>query len=511
MLKRFSQLFVQNMKLGAIGSIALVLTLLLTPLAVQAQGPSPLAPLVIPENVQVIPNQYIVVYKANANSVSIQGAVDADVVANGGEVKFMYGTALKGYGATLPAQALAAVRANPAVDYVIADAIVTLDPAEAGDVGVETTQPSATWGLDRIDQRDLPLSTTYTYANVGVGVHAYVIDTGIRSTHTQFGGRATKDYDAIGDGQNGNDCAGHGTHVAGTIGGSTYGVAKNVRLHAIRVLNCAGSGSYSQVIAGVNWVTAHHLSPAVANMSLGGSAYGPLDTALNQMMLSGVVLVVAAGNSNDNACNYSPARVPNAITVAATSSDDVRSDFSNWGSCVDIFAPGSDITSSWNTSNTAIATISGTSMASPHVAGVVVLYLHDHPGATYLQVRNALVANASLNKVIDPAGSANRMIYSRFPVPVIPDPIAPTGSTTDKTPTYKWSRIAGATQYRYQLMKGATLVYTKAVTSSACGVIVCTNTPTTVLGVSNLYKWRVQAFVGGVWQAYSAYKTFTIH
>lgn len=391
-------------------SIVITLTLLLAPFAVQAQEAGPQAELISPQG-QVVADQYIVVFKANAAVVSAD-AVTASVAALGGQVKYVYGTALNGYSAYLPAAALAAVRSDPAVAYVAADGIVSLDPEE---VSTDTVQAGATWGLDRIDQRSLPLSTTYTYTRTGSGVHAYIIDTGIRSTHTQFGGRATKDYDSVGDGRNGNDCAGHGTHVAGTVGASRYGVAKSVRIHAVRVLDCTGSGTWSGVIAGVNWVAAHRVRPAVANMSLGGGAYAPLDSAINALIAKGVVVVVAAGNSNANACSFSPARVPAAITVAATTSTDARASFSNWGSCVDIFAPGYRITSAWYTSNTAINTIDGTSMASPHVAGAVALYLQAHPTASPATVRAALVNASTKNKVTSPAGSPNRLLYSLVP------------------------------------------------------------------------------------------------
>ena len=275
---------------------------------------------------------------------------------------------------------------------------------------------NATWGLDRIDQRDLPLNGTYSYTTLAAGVHVYVIDTGIRSTHAEFGGRVSSTgYTAISDGNGTNDCNGHGTHVAGTIGGATYGVAKGVTLHAVRVLNCSGSGSTSGVIAGVNWVTANHTAPAVANMSLGGGASTALDDAVRNSVASGVTYAVAAGNSNANACNSSPSRVSQALTVGSSTNTDARSSFSNFGTCVDVFAPGSNITSAWYTSNTATNTISGTSMASPHVAGAAALYLATDPSAPPSTVHAAVVDNASVNKLSSiGSGSPNRLLHSIF-------------------------------------------------------------------------------------------------
>jgi subtilisin family serine protease len=243
-------------------------------------------------------------------------------------------------------------------------------------------------------------------------VNAYIIDTGIRVTHTQFGGRASVAFDAVGDGRNGIDCNGHGTHVSGTVGGSTYGVAKAVRLFAVRVLSCSGSGSTSGVIAGVNWVTSHHANPAVANMSLGGGVSTSLDSAVSNSINSGVTYAIAAGNSNTNAANSSPARVSAAITVGSSTSSDARSSFSNFGSVVDIFAPGSSITSAWSTSDTATNTISGTSMATPHVAGVAARYLQTHTTASPATVRNAIVNAANLNRLSGiPSGTANRLLF----------------------------------------------------------------------------------------------------
>jgi subtilisin family serine protease len=257
------------------------------------------------------------------------------------------------------------------------------------------------------------LNAIYTFNWTGSGVRAYVIDTGIRTTHSQFGTRAAVSFDAFGG--NGQDCNGHGTHVAGTIGGSTYGVAKNVLLRAVRVLDCNGSGSTSGVIAGVDWVRQNHTPPAVANMSLGGGASSALDTAVNNLHNANVTIAVAAGNSNANACNSSPARAANAVTVGSTTTTDARSSFSNFGTCVDIFAPGSGILSAWFSSNTATATLSGTSMASPHVAGAAALYKQANPGASSTTIRNALVNNATTNVITNVGtGSPNRLLYTLF-------------------------------------------------------------------------------------------------
>jgi subtilisin family serine protease len=289
------------------------------------------------------------------------------------------------------------------------EAFLEEDSVETADA----TQSNPPWVLDRIDHRTRPLNAIYTFNWTGAGVFAYVIDTGIRTTHTQFGSRAANVFDAFGG--NGQDCHGHGTHVAGTIGGSTFGVAKSVNLRGVRVLNCSGSGSNSGVIAGVDFVRLNRQNPAVANMSLGGGASSALDTAVNNLSNSGVAIAVAAGNNNTNACNSSPARAANAITVGSTTTTDARSSFSNFGTCLDLFAPGSGILSAWFTSNTATATLSGTSMASPHVAGAAALYKQANPSASATTIRNALVNNATTNVVTNPGtGSPNRLLYTLF-------------------------------------------------------------------------------------------------
>jgi len=360
-----------------------------------------------------IPGQYIVVLKdgvarsaARAGWEPTVAAVAQDMaVVHGARVERTYEHALSGFAARIDEQGLDRILRDPRVAYVEQD----------GMVWATATQSNATWGLDRIDQRDRPLSGTYTYDTTASNVRAYVIDTGIRAAHADFGGRVLSGYTAISDGRGSEDCNGHGTHVAGTVGGATWGVAKGVRLVPVRVLDCQGSGTTSGVIAGVDWVTANHVKPAVANMSLGGGASSTLDTAVANSIAAGVFYAVAAGNDNQNACNYSPARVAAAMTVGSTTSTDARSSFSNYGSCLDIFAPGSSITSAWYTSNTATNTISGTSMASPHAAGVGALYLADNPGATPSQVVNALVGAATLNKVTSAGtGSPNRLLYSLF-------------------------------------------------------------------------------------------------
>jgi subtilisin family serine protease len=273
------------------------------------------------------------------------------------------------------------------------------------------------WGLDRIDQRALPLNNQFSRAYTGSGVTAYIIDTGVLSTHTEFGGRVLSGFSAISDSNGTQDCNGHGTHVAGTVGGSNYGVAPGVAIVPVRVLDCSGSGSTSGVIAGIDWVIAHHVAgtPAIANMSLGGGRSSALDIAVQSAVADGVVFVVAAGNSTANACQSSPAGEPLAITVGSTTSADARSSFSNYGSCVDVFAPGSSITSAWYTSTTASNTISGTSMASPHVAGVAALGLEIAPNSSVAQISNWITSTATPGVISDAgAGSPNLLVYSRL-------------------------------------------------------------------------------------------------
>ncbi len=368
-----------------------------------------LAPLVGTEKAGVVRGEYIVVYHKDASAKTVAAAAQGK--------RLRYTRALKGFAGHLSAADLNRLRHDPDVAYIEADQVLSIND----------TQTPATWGLDRIDQRNLPLNNSYTYTATGAGVTAYIIDTGLRFTHTQFGGRAVSGTDTV-DGGAADDCNGHGTHVAGTVGGSTYGVAKAVRLVGVRVLNCQGSGSTSGVIAGIDWVTNDHLSgPAVANMSLGGGASTALDNAVRNSIADGVTYAIAAGNNNANACNSSPARVAEAITVGSTTSTDARSSFSNYGTCLDLFAPGSSITSAWHSSDTATNTISGTSMATPHVTGVAALYKQGAPSASPATVRDAIVNTATTNVVTSPGtGSPNRLLYS---------PLTGGGTQPPPTPT----------------------------------------------------------------------------
>lgn len=362
-----------------------------------------------------VEDHFIVVLKDDVPSLHAREVLLRNLaLQHGAEATRVYGAALNG-GAMHMSEAKAKVLAhNPLVAYVEQDSVVQLIvPA----MTAETTETSSSWGLDRIDQRALPLDNYYSYNYTGAGVKAFIIDTGIRTSHSEFGGRASIGYDSVGDGQNGNDCNGHGTHVAGTIGGANYGIAKDVSLIAVRVLNCSGSGSISGVIAGVDYVTQNHQQgqASVANMSLGGSASTALDTAVKNSITDGVTYAVAAGNSNQDACRYSPARVPSAITIGATTKTDARAPYSNYGACLDIFAPGSGITSAWIGSDTATNTISGTSMATPHAAGTAALYLESNPSATPVTVASALKSNATANRLTSTGRkSPNLLLYSLF-------------------------------------------------------------------------------------------------
>jgi subtilisin family serine protease len=351
-----------------------------------------------------LPGRYIVVLNEKTLAGGQAGALAHQLSSlHGASVDRVYSHALQGFAARMPEAAALQLSNDPRVRYVEEDSEFTVEAAQVG----------ATWGLDRIDQRALPLDQTYYYGLTGSGVHAYVIDTGISLTHTEFGGRAVEGFTSIEDGWGTYDCHGHGTHVAGTMGGSTYGVAKGVTLHAVRVIDCAGQGTASTLIAGVDWVTANHVKPAVANMSLAGPATQALDDAVTASIQAGVFYAVAAGNNSSSACFISPARTPAAMTVGATTSSDALAWFSNFGSCVDLFAPGQSITSAWPTNDTSTNTISGTSMASPHVAGAAARYLEGHPLATPEEVTSELARSATPDKVLSAGtGSPNLLLYT---------------------------------------------------------------------------------------------------
>jgi serine protease len=412
-----------------LSAFALSLVAAATKLSAQDDRESPLMRAAAPVG-QSIPGHWIVVLQDDVGQARADIVKDRVEVLHRGKVQREFRNALNGFSARIPEEEIEDLRTDPDVKYVEPDALV----------GILQTQTGATWGLDRVDQRDLPLNGTYTYTPDGTGVHAFVIDTGIRSTHSDFGGRVQTApgtyFDAVTAGGNAEDCHGHGTHVAGTIGGSTWGVAKNVTLHKVRVLNCSGSGSFSGVIAGIDWVTAwKQANPGVAvvaNMSLGGGFSQAVNDAVTASTQAGVSHAIAAGNSAADACNSSPASTPSAITVGSTTSSDTVSSFSNVGPCVDIFAPGSSITSAWNTGDNATNTISGTSMASPHAAGVAVLYLDLNPLASAQEVRDALVNTGSGGRILStPFGTTNNLVYSLLdpngggPVDPPPPPTTP--------------------------------------------------------------------------------------
>ena len=354
----------------------------------------------------VPPDSYIVVLKDN---VSDPGAVAREHGRrHGANVGSVYSHALKGYSARISDGRVDSVRADSRVARVERD----------GDVHADATQSGATWGLDRIDQRSLPLSKSFSYTATGAGVTAYIIDSGIDFSHSEFGGRASSGIDTV-DGGTADDCDGHGTHVAGTTGGATYGVAKGVSLVAVRVLDCSGSGSWSGVIAGVDWVTGNHPAgvPAVANMSLGGGASSAVDTAVRNSIADGVSYSLSAGNGNaggvaQDACKSSPARVGEAMTISATDSTDRKASWANYGNCVDWFAPGVAITSS--TMNGGAESWNGTSMAAPHTAGVAALYLQGNPTAPARAVRDALYSGTTKNVVSSSRTTNRHLLFTAF-------------------------------------------------------------------------------------------------
>ncbi|MEI5100711.1 S8 family peptidase [Streptomyces sp. PmtG] len=387
--------------------------------AAPATGAAPPGPSTAPGKLRLagagekaVPDGWIVVLK-DTRSRAVPG-VARDLVrrADGARLGHVYRAALHGFSATMSRARAERVAADPRVAHVRQDTRVSLDASAPDD-----TQPNAPWGLDRIDQRLLPLSGTYTYRTTAPDVGVYVIDTGLRTTHQEFGGRASVGVDTVGDGQNGNDCNGHGTHVGGIAAGRTYGVAKGAKLVAVRVLNCQGSGTTAGVVAGVDWVTANAPRPAVANMSLGGQASDVLDNAVRASIRSGVTYTVSAGSasSSTGACSTSPSRMPEVISVGASDRADRRASSSNYGKCVSLFAPGVQIPSAWKDSDTAANTISGTSMAAAHAAGAAALHLAFRPTDTPAQVKRGLVDNATTGVLQGtPPVVPNKLLYTLY-------------------------------------------------------------------------------------------------
>ncbi|MGW5051363.1 S8 family peptidase [Actinokineospora sp. NPDC004072] len=392
-----------------------------------------------------VPGAYLVMFKDSAVSAASTASKAGELARKfAGRITYTY-PALNGFAVDLSAAQARKLAADPAVAYVEQDRRVrALD-----------TQSNPTWGLDRIDQQSLPLDRSYTYpGSAGQGVNVYVIDTGILTTHNEFGGRAKHAYDAIDGDTNATDCNGHGTHVAGTIAGSTYGVAKKATVHAVRVLKCDGWSQGNSVAAGMDWVARNAVLPAVVNMSLGGGASSTNDDAARRLLSRGITTVVAAGNEGQDACNVSPARVADALTVAASNSSDSRSIFangsSNFGTCVDLFAPGSSITSAWYTGNSATNSISGTSMATPHVAGAAALYLGvpGNSGKTPAEVNRALLDNTVAGKISDLRGSPNKLLQTRFLNGGGPDPDPEPEPGNCSEETFTGSLRAGASAYQ---------------------------------------------------------------
>jgi subtilisin family serine protease len=471
------------------------------PTAVSEPAPAPL--LAAGPQDQSLRDRYIVVFKPSVRDVD--ATVDGLVREHGiGQVHYRYRAAIQGFAATLPPQALEGLRRSPLVEFIEADGL-------AYAIGTQSNPPS--WGLDRVDQRDLPLNSSYGYQNEGQGVEAYILDTGIRYTHQEFvpAGRAVSGRDFVSNDAFSEDCHGHGTHVAGTVGGTTTGIAKQVKLFGVRVLDCSGSGSYSGITAAVDWVTQEKLArpavPMVGNMSLGGGKSTTLNSAVDNSVTKGVVWAVAAGNSNANACNYSPASAASALTVGATTSTDARASYSNYGSCLDVFAPGSSIYSSTYNSDNTYASWNGTSMASPHVAGVAALYLSANPTASAATANSAITGGATTGKVTSlGTGSPNRLLYSLLAGGTVEPPSPPDAPTSLAASAQSSSAILltwtdnADNEDAYLVERSTDNNAFSQIASLGAGTTAYTATG---LSAGTIYEFRVRASNAGGTSAYS--------
>lgn len=393
---------------AAVAALAATVSLSLSPAHAGTSGPAPLL-----ARAEAVPGSYLVVLRPSVSTATASAAF-AQAVDLGGSVAHRYSHVLDGFAATLSDDAVEALRRNPSVAYIEPDAVWHRDTA----VALQDTQtpPDGAWGLDRVDQRTLPLSTTYTYTSTGEGVNAYIIDSGIRDTHEDFGGRAEGVLDLVGDGMGTADCTGHGTPIAGMIGGASYGVAKDVQLKAVRIWACDGTSTTATIVAAMDWVAANHVDPAVVNLSLNGPQTASLDQAMAGLINAGVPTVHSAGNNMRNACDFSP-RHPDAVTVGGmelTVTGERKRGLSNGGPCVDLHAPGAALRGPAGTGDTAVSELrNGTSYAAPHVVGIIARHLQNNPGLTPQQAQALVVSQATAGQ-LDPAtldGAPNLIAY----------------------------------------------------------------------------------------------------